>query len=133
MKQALLILFIAIGLSAYSQADSVRGKQFQLKGKIASAPERTPLCGTIAWASVVNFEIVKIDGMTYGKKNIYIVVTCPEFYKNDFFQVGKTYNVVFSDSNQADFGWTIPNKELLKKNEFLFTPYVISIETVPEP
>ena len=132
MKQAINIFFWLItGITAYGQTDTVRGKQFQLTGRIAGKVQLTPGCGIIAWGTVVEFEIIELSGMTYTKKNIGIIITCPEFYKKGFFEKGKTYQVVFSDKNQANFGWVIPNKDLLKKNGILFDPYAVSIKKMP--
>src|SRR6266545_2964160 len=117
MKQTfIIVLSLIVGLTAYSQSDSIRGKQFQLTGKIIEKVQMTPPCGIFAWGTVVEFEVINLAGMTYPNKSIGIIITCPEFYKEEFFEKGKTYEVVFSDKNQANFGWLIPNKDLLKKN-----------------
>ncbi len=129
MKQSLLTTFLLIiGLNACSQKDSIRENKLQLTGKIKTKVQMAPHCGTIAWGTVVDFDIIDLSGMSYPKKNIEIIITCPEFYKEKFFERGKTYQVVFSDTNQADFGWAIPNKDLLKKNKLSFDPYAVSIK-----
>lgn len=131
MKQTLTILaFLTIGFAAYSQKDSILGKQFQLTGKITGRVQLTPPCGTIAWGTVIEFEVTELIGMSYPNKKIGIIVTCPEFYKDNFFKKGKTYQVVFSDKNQAGFEWVIPNKDLLKKNVLSFDPYAVSVKKV---
>jgi hypothetical protein len=133
MKQALtIILSLIIAVTTFSQTDSIRGKQFQLTGKIINKVQKTPYCGVIAWGTVVEFEVINLVGMTYSNKSIGIVFTCPEKYSNDFLKKGKIFKVVFSDKNQADFGWTIPNIDLLLKNGLSFVPYLISVrETQP--
>jgi len=132
MKQTFTILFcLIIGIPAYTQSDSNRGKQFHLTGKIVEKVQLTPHCGSIAWGTVIRFEVTELVGMSYPNKSIGIIVTCPEFYKNNFFETGKTYQVVFSNKNQADFGWVIPNKDLLKKNRLSFDPYSVEIKKVP--
>jgi hypothetical protein len=132
MKQTFAILFcLIISLTAFSQSDSVRGKQFHLTGKIAEKVRLTPDCGYIAWGTVIVFQVTELVGISYPNKLIGIIITCPEFYKNNFFEVGKTYSVVFSDKNQADFGWTIPNKDLLKKNRLSFDPYAVEVKKMP--
>lgn len=132
MKQSLIvILSLIIGLNGFSQKEATRGNKFQLTGKIKSKVQMTPYCGTIAWGTVVEFDILDLSGMTYSNKSIGIIVTCPEFYKEGFFEKGKTYQVVFSDENQADFGWAIPNKDLLKTNGISFEPYAVSIKKIP--
>ena len=131
MKRAFTILFfLIIGFAAQSQSDSIRGQQFQLKGKIVGKIELTPHCGVVAWGTVIEFEVTELIGMNYPKKKIGVIITCPEFYEGNFFEAGKTYQVVFSDKNQADFSWTIPNKDLLKKNSLPFDPYVVKIRKI---
>jgi hypothetical protein len=123
-----IVFFSIIWFSAYSQTDSVKGNQFHLTGKIKDKIQMTPDCGVVAWGTVIEFEIIDLVGIDYKNKTIGIIVMCPEFYKKNFFQNGKAYQVVFSDRNQADFGYAIPNRELLKKNSLSFDPYVISIK-----
>ena len=104
MKRGISILLISItGLTTFSQGDSIRGKQFSLKGKIIEKVKLTPDCGIIAWGTVVIFEVIEIVGINYTNKNIGIIITCPELYKANFFKKGKTYQVVFSNENQAQF------------------------------
>ncbi|SRR5258706_11750734 len=97
MKQTFTIIFLLIiGLTAYSQKDSIRGRQFQLTGKLIDTVQMTPLCGYFAFGTVVEFEVMDLVGMIYKNKNIGIIITCPrDLYKEGFFEKGKTYQVVF--------------------------------------
>jgi hypothetical protein len=122
---------LIIELTAFSQTDSIRGKKFQLTGKIVEEVQLTPHCGGIAWGTVVVFEVIDLVGMNYPNKKLGIIITCPEFYKTSFLRKAKQYQVVFSDLNQASFGWLIPNKDLLKKNALSFEPYAISVKKIP--
>jgi len=72
-----IILFLLLGLTAYSQKDSVRGKQFKLTGKITGKIQLTPACGIFAFATVLQFEVTNLTGMTYKDKNLGIIVPCP--------------------------------------------------------
>ena len=131
MKESLILIFSLIfGLSTFSQKDSIRGNKFQLTGKIKTKVQMTPHCGTIAWGTVVEFTIIELNGMTYKNKSIGIIITCPEFYKEGFFEKGQAYQVVFSDKNQADFGWAILNRDLLIKNSLPFAPYAVSVKKI---
>lgn len=123
-----IILILIIGINANCQSDSIRGKQFQLIGKLENKVQMTPDCGTIAWGTVVEFQVIDLKDIVYSKKNSWIIITCPEFFKDNFFKKGKKYQILFSDKNQADFDWVIPNKDLLKKNELSFYPYAVSIK-----
>lgn len=131
MRQAFsIIVFLIFGFIGYGQKDSILGRQFQLTGKIIEKVQLTPPCGTIAWGTVIEFAVIELTGMSYYNKRIGIIVTCPEFYKDNFFEKGKMYHVVFSDKNQAGFEWLIPNKGLLKKNALSFDPYAVSINKI---
>jgi hypothetical protein len=103
-------------LLTFGQTDKeVRGQQFKLKGKIINEVSLTPGCGTIAWGAVIEFDIIEFSDSDYKSNVIGVIVTCPEFYKANFFQVGQTYTIILADENQADFGWTIPNASTLDK------------------
>ncbi|MFT3705538.1 MAG: hypothetical protein QM802_24425 [Agriterribacter sp.] len=102
-----------------------------MTGKIIGKSEMPPHCGIVAFATVIEFEVIELTGMSYANKRIGIIVTCPEFYKDNFFEKEKTYQVVFSDKNQADFEWAIANEALLKKNKLSFKPYAITVKKLP--
>lgn len=104
-----------ISAIGFGQTDSIRGNQFELKGKIINEISLTPNCGTFAWGTVIEFEIIKFSDSNYKFESIAVIFTCPEFYKDGFFEVGKTYTITVSDENQADFGWSIPNESILTK------------------
>lgn len=106
------LLFSLIGLSL---ADSIRGKKFELKGKIINEIPLTPHCGNLAFGTVIEFEIIEFSDSNYKRDTIGVIFTCPEFYENGFFEIGKTYVVTVADENQADFGWLIPNESVLTK------------------
>ena len=61
------------------------------------------------------FEIIEFSDSNYKLDSIGVIFTCPEFYENGFFEVGKTYTITVADENQADFGWSIPNESILTK------------------
>ena len=125
---ALIFLLMLTRIVAHAQTDPIRGNQFHLTGKIIEKVQLPADCGIIAQATVFKFEVIKLTGMSYPNKNIGIVVCCPEFYGKDYFQKGKSYQLVFSDQNQADFGWLIHNKDLLSKNGLSFEPYAVSVK-----
>jgi len=107
-----LIFVSSIG---FGQVDSIRGNQFELKGKIINEIALTPHCGYLAFGTVIEFEIIEFSDSNYKQDSIAVVFTCPEFYEDGFFEVGKTYTITVADENQADFGWTIPNESILSK------------------
>jgi len=116
MRQIATLVLTLGTLLAFGQTDkAVRGQQFKLKGKIINEVSLTPDCGTIAWGTIIEFEIIEFSDSDYKSNVIGVIVTCPEFYKANFFQVGQTYTMTLADENQADFGWTIPNESTLDK------------------
>lgn len=132
MKQALLIaILFFFGCDSVSQKNEIRGNKFYLKGEIVGEVELTAYCGFIAWGTVIEFEIEKLIGMNYANKTIRLIITCPGDYEKNYFEIGKAYNIIFSDKNQASFKWLIRNKELLKKNSLPFEPYVVEIKKIP--
>lgn len=116
MKKIILIfIWIFISTIGFGQSNSIRGNQFELKGVIINKVSMTPHCGTIAWGTVIEFKIIKYSDSNYKLDSIGLIFTCPEFYEDGFFEVGKTYSVIVADENQADFGWSIPNDSILTK------------------
>jgi len=130
MKPAFFIAFLLTAFTAFSQEDSIRGNKFHLTGKLKDKIKMPPHCGIIAWATVIEFDVLEISGMNYSNKSIGIIIPCPTIYADNFFEKGKTYSIVFSDNNQADFGWAIVNKDLLKKNGLSYDPYAILVEKI---
>ena len=106
------MFFSVIG---FGQTDSIRGDKFELKGKIINEISLTPHCGYIAFGTVIEFQILEFSDSSYKQDSIGVIFTCPEFYKDGFFEVGKTYSITIADENQADFGWTILNESILSK------------------
>lgn len=116
MKKTLSILsLILISAIGFAQTDSIRGNQFELEGRIINEISLTPHCGFIAWGTVIEFEIIGFSYSEYELDSIGLIFTCPEFYEEGFFEVGKTYILTIADENQADFGWSIPNEPILAK------------------
>lgn len=116
MKSVITILtLIFLTANVFAQTDTIRGNQFELKGKIINEISLTPHCGTIAWGTVIEFEIIEFSDSNYKLDSIGVIFTCPEFYDDGFFEVGKTYTITVADENQADFGWTVPNESILTK------------------
>jgi hypothetical protein len=129
MKRIITILtLIFISAIGFGQTDSIRGNQFELKGKIINEISLTPHCGTFAWGTVIEFEIIEFSDSNYKLDSIGVVFTCPEFYEDGFFEVGKTYTITVADENQADFGWTIPNESILVKYNLAKKLWVIKAD-----
>ena len=156
MKQTLSILFLlTIGLTVYSQKDNkatdsfrylrnlgiianrqkdstkIKNEDIRLTGKSVGEIHLMPPCGIFAWATVLEFEVINIIGLTYKNKNIEIIVGCPDMYGDGFFENGKLYQVTFSLSGKSDSSWIIPNRNLLKKNHLMFDPFATAIKNIP--
>lgn len=90
-----------------------------------------PYCGTVAFATVIEFEVIAFSDEAYKAKKIGVIFTCPEFYGKDFFVKGATYSIQLADQNQADFGWLIPNEAILKKYKLPVKLWVIEAQKLP--
>lgn len=121
MKSGIIILTILFcGLTQNFQTDSKNETKYILKGKLLNGFDGlTPLCGTLAWATVVEFEIIEFSDSEYIKKRIPIIFTCPNSNNSKQFEVGKTYELILTDKNPAKFEWTMleSRKEILNKYE----------------
>lgn len=116
MKRIVTILILMFFfVIVFGQSDSIRGNQFELKGKIINEISLTPHCGYIAFGTVIEFEIIEFSAPNYLLDSIGVIFTCPDFFEDGFFEVGKTYIITVADENQADFGWSIPNESILTK------------------
>lgn len=116
MKRIIIILsLILIASIGFAQTEAIRGNQFELTGKIIKEIGYSPHCGSIAWATVIEFEIIEFSDRNYKQTSIPIIFTCPEFYGEEFFELGKTYTMTLTDENQADFSWAILNDSILTK------------------
>lgn len=127
MKQ-LWVVFVLLWCVASLQAQdkTVKGNQYTLKGKIVSRVYLPAGCGIFAWATVVEMQIISYSDSAYTGKRIGVIFTCPREYGKNFFQIGKVYDVQVADQNQASFGWTFNNAEVLKKYKTAYQPWVIS-------
>lgn len=119
------LLIVSIG---FGQSDTTQGNQFELKGVIVNDVSLTPHCGTIAWGTVIEFEIIQFTDTSYSLDSIGIIAACPEFYGDNFFEVGKEFKLVVVDENQADFGWTIHNESILSKYGLKKKLWLVSVE-----
>jgi len=118
MKKRLIIVFLTIllfGFVTSAQTDSIPEKTYLLKGKIINEKSLTPGCGYIKYGSVIEFIIIEFADITYSEKEIGVIIRCPEFYKDNFFEVGKLYEMTVSYEIIDSNSWTIPNLEQLEK------------------
>jgi len=130
MKLLIASILVLFSVATSAQTSSVRGKQFELTGKIINTISLPPPCGTIAWGTVIEFKIMTFSDPTYKADTIAVIVTCPEFYKDNFFKTGHHYRMTVADENQADFGWTIPNEAILKNYKMEKKLWAISAESL---
>lgn len=126
----IVLLFLFFAPMVVFGQDSAEGNQYQLKGNIIRTVRKAPHCGVMAWATVVEFEIITYSDSSYTKDSIGVIVRCPEFYKKGFFVVGDTYQVSLIDQNTANFSWSMLNEASLDKYDLKKPLYVTSIERV---
>lgn len=126
MRKTLAILTMIFWvLNGFAQTDSIRGNKFELVGKTINEISLPPGCGIFAWGTVVEFEIIQFSNSEYKLDSIGVIFTCPDFYKDGFFGIGKIYTLIVADENQADFGWVILNESTLSKYNLIKNLWVI--------
>ncbi|MCJ7932719.1 MAG: hypothetical protein MUW56_03545 [Chryseobacterium sp.] len=135
MKNIYLLFFILIlGTSLSFSPKRMESRKYKLTGKIVSDISLPPGCGYIAYATVIEFEIIDSNIKNYIDKTIPIIVKCPEFYGDHFFEKDKIYtlniinkiNIIYA--NQTDFGWTIPNISIQNKYNLDKKLWAVSIK-----
>ena len=121
MKTGIIILTtLFCGLILNAQTDSIKGKEYILKGKLVNGFDGlTPLCGILAWATVVEFEIIEFSDSEYSKKLIPVIFTCPNSNFTNKFMEGKTYELILKENYSNESDWTMldSKKEILDKYE----------------
>jgi hypothetical protein len=121
MKTGIIILTtLFCGLILNAQTDSIKGKEYILKGKLVNGFDGlTPLCGILAWATVVEFEIIEFSDSEYSKKLIPVIFTCPNSSFTNKFMEGKTYELILKENYSNESDWTMldSKKEILDKYE----------------
>ncbi len=122
-----LLFFSTFG---FAQVDSIRGNQFELKGKMINDILFPARCGDVAFAIVIEFEIIEFSDSNYSLDSVPVIFTCPEFYGDDFFELGEVYIVKLADEVQADLGWAIPNASVLLKYNLDKELFAIGAEKV---
>ncbi|NML59307.1 hypothetical protein [Chryseobacterium cheonjiense] len=124
----LLFLLLFTSISAGAQNKKLKKNQYQITGKIVNDFKMPGNCGYIAYAVVLEFEINDTSLKNYEDKQIPIIVRCPEFFGENFFEKNKTYTLTFTDQYKKDFGWTIPNINILKKYNLKKQYWLIDIK-----
>lgn len=127
-KTITLLILSFLTIVGFSQNDTIRGNQFELTGRIINEISLTPHCGTIALGTVIEFKIIEFSDSSYKLDSIGLIFTCPEFYKDGFFEIGKIYKVKVADENQANFDWVIPNESILSKYDLKQKLWVINAQ-----
>lgn len=119
MKNGIIILTtLFFGLVLNAQTDSINGKEYILKGKLVNGFDGlTPLCGILAWSTVVEFEIIEFSDSKYSQKLIPVIFTCPNSSFTNQFVEGKTYELVLKENFLNESDWTMldSKKEIVKK------------------
>lgn len=130
MKKIIYLLFsmLFLGTSLSFSPKRMENGKYKLTGKIVSDIAFPPSCGYIAYATIIEFEIIDSNIKNYTDKKIPIIIKCPEFYGNHFFEKDKVYTLNIIDKSQTDFGWTITNLSLEKKYNLDKRLWAVSIK-----
>jgi hypothetical protein len=127
MKVILGFIFSFYTTLVLAQTDPDRGRQFELKGKLIGKVSLPPDCGIIAWATVIEFEVIEFSDSDYKTTTIPVIFACPEFYKSDFFQVGQVYTVTVGNEKS---GGVIMNESILEKYNLKDRLWAIKAEKI---
>ncbi|WP_029296743.1 hypothetical protein [Chryseobacterium hispalense] len=128
----LIFLLLLINISAVAQKKKLKRNQYQMTGKIVNDFKMPGNCGYIGYAIVLEFEINNTSLKNYEDKQIPIIVSCPEFFGENFFEKNKTYTLIFTDRHKKDLGWTIPNINVLKKYNLKKQYSLVDIKTLSD-
>lgn len=129
MNNIILTLILSIlTLFTFAQTESIRGNQFELQGKLINEITLTPHCGIIAWGTVMEFEIIEFSDSSYKRNSIGVIFTCPEFYKDIFFELSEIYKITITDENLTNIEWAIPNELRLTKYQLKKRLWVVAAE-----
>jgi len=110
MKRLFAVLFIAF--TAIAATAQNQGQTYMFTGKLVSAPTTYADCGTLANASVFEFEVTMLSDESYTEVNIPIVIKCPELLGQNFFKIGTSYKMELFD-NMGDVQYGIANPDVL--------------------
>ncbi|NNE58217.1 MAG: hypothetical protein HKN36_08935 [Hellea sp.] len=127
IRICLIFIFMSVSFIAFSQDEPDQPNRYQLMGEIVSEVAQLPHCGVIAVAMVVEVEILQLSDPLYNYNRIPVIITCPEFHGEHFFEKGEAYSMVLLDQNPAGFEWSIFGWEIYDEY-FLDTVYYV--ETV---
>lgn len=131
MKHIVILLaFFAAATVGFTQSAAVKGNRLEVKGRMIGELSPTPHCGTVAFGTVVEFEVVESSDPNLTSGSVSVIFTCPESYGEGFFGAGKLYHLTIADENQADFEWSISNESLLTKNNPHKKLWIISAEVI---
>ncbi|MEO8237329.1 MAG: hypothetical protein ABI576_04410 [Flavobacterium sp.] len=136
MKNYILLFifsfFVFISEAQTKSVDSSKGHH--LKGKIINKVNLGAGCGYLKLASVIEFEIIEFTDQTYKQKEIGIIFRCPEFYGENFFEVGKVYemNVEYEVENeiQKDFDFQVQNIDVLEKYKLPINYWALGVKKI---
>lgn len=103
-------------------------KANELIGRIIKDISMPGNCGYIAFATILEIEILESGLKDYEQKHIPLIVKCPQFFGEKFFNKNDIYKIKISDKSKTDFGWTIPNINELDKYNLTKKLWVTDIE-----
>ncbi|MDP2160199.1 MAG: hypothetical protein Q8K02_06935, partial [Flavobacterium sp.] len=62
-----------------------------------------------AFAIVHRYKVIRTDFPNYNQKHVLLIQTCPEFFKDDFFQKNTIYEIDVSTNSGVTFDYVIYN------------------------
>lgn len=100
------------------EEDNNDSETFEIEVAIKKPFNLSAACGRFAFASFIEFEVINCKGGRFNNEDsVAVIFRCPEFYGEDFFQIGRRYSVHITPrypSNIFGSTWLIIDEHRLK-------------------
>ena len=110
-----LWLMLICSSVAVGQTDTTRSDQFELTGEIIGTISLPPHCGYFSFAVAIEFRIVDFSISDLPSETIGLIVPCPEFYGDNFFVVGTSYQLLVTQNEKPYEDFLIWNSSIVSK------------------
>jgi hypothetical protein len=96
MRKILILIFsLFLFFTGYGQTE----EKVSISGKLYKQSEFKSNCGIMAFATVMEFEVLNVYTDNFKKKNVLVIVPCAEVYGEKFFEIDKIYNLTLVKGN----------------------------------
>ena len=129
MKKIILtFIFFLSCLSIHAQ--SAR-RDYVLKAQLINFDQGAG-CGYLKLATVLDFKVISFSDKDYRLENVGIIIRCPELYGDEFFVIGKVYDLIIeveeeNESTDYQFNYSVQNMKNLEKYHFHKIYWAVSV------